>query len=501
MRPASRVGNMAVARNITVGLAILTAALSPQTGQAQSTAEDIRITVGKSIVIDYPVDVSRISTSNPETVDAVAVSTREVLLHAKAHGVCTVVVWSKTGQRTFYNISVEHNLEPLRRLLKETFPGEPIQVQAARDSVSLNGRVSSQQVADRAAALSASLVKAVVNNLTVAPTAVDKQILLRVKFAEINRSVAQNFGLNLISTGALGTPGLASTQQFSPPRVTDLTGRIPGQTDGTTSTFNLTDALNIFAFRPDLNLAATIKALQSENVLQIIAEPNLVTTNGKEASFLVGGEFPVPVLQGGSNAGAVTIQFREFGIRLKFNPQLTVNNTLKMFVQPEVSTIDLANAVTFSGFTIPALATRRMETNIELGPGQSFVIGGLIDDRVTDQMSRIPGLSSIPVLGTIFKSRAENKTKTELIIMVTPEIVDPLNPSDPKPAPVMPREFLSPVQIKPTSSRPAVDPVQSKARKMRAEAKPANGDPAPQPVTGSRSDTPKGAEKTGSESH
>jgi pilus assembly protein CpaC len=208
--------------------------------------------------------------------------------------------------------------------------------------------------------------------------------------------------------------------------------------------WSLTDLLNVFAFRPDLNLGAFIQDLQSQRVLQILAEPNLVTTNGKEASFLVGGEFPVPVLQGGANSGAVTIQFREFGIRLTFNPLITENKTIKMYVKPEVSTIDLANAVTFNGFTIPALSTRRMDTNIELGEGQSFVIGGLLDDRVNDSLSRMPGLASIPVLGALFKSRADNKTKTELIVMVTPEITTPLTATDPKPIPVMPREFLPP---------------------------------------------------------
>lgn len=459
-----------------VALALVAAAPALR---AQSTAEEIRITLGKSIVIDYPVDVARISTSNPEIVDAVAVSTREVLLHAKAHGICTIVVWSKTGQRTFYNISVEHNLEPIRRILKETFPNDTIQIQSARDSITLVGKVSSQNVADRATALAASLSKTVINNLQVNPVDVEKQILLRVKFAELNRSIGKQFGVNLLSTGVLGTPGSVSTGQFGPPRPTTLRGSIPGQTDGTSTEFTLTDALNIFAFRPDLNLATTIRALQQEGVLQIIAEPNLVTTNAKEASFLVGGEFPVPILQGGANSGAVTVQFREFGIRLTFNPQLTSHGTMKMYVKPEVSTIDLANAVTLSGFTIPALATRRMETNIELGPGQSFVIGGLIDDRVTDQMSKIPGLSSIPVLGSLFKSRSENKTKTELLVMVTPEIVDPLNPSDPKPVPVMPNQFLAPLQIKPTSQKGNVDPVKAKARKLRAKE---NGVPSVTPA-------------------
>ena len=491
------------------GLAALAIVAASPTLRAQSTAEEIRITLGKSIVIDYPVDVARISTSNPEIVDAVAVSTREVLLHAKAHGICTIVVWSKTGQRTFYNISVEHNLEPIRRILKDTFPNESIQIQSARDSITLTGVVDSQSVADRATALAASLSKTVVNNLQVTPVGVDKQIMLRVKFAELNRSLGKQFAVNIFSTGALGTPGMVTTGQFGPPQAPALRGTLPGQPSNSPSEFTLTDALNIFAFRPDLNLATTIRALQQEGVLQIIAEPNLITSNAKEASFLVGGEFPVPILQGGANSGSVTVQFREFGIRLTFNPQLTSHGTMKMYVKPEVSTIDLANAVTLSGFTIPALATRRIETNIELGPGQSFVIGGLIDDRVTDQMSRIPGLSSIPVLGTLFKSRAEAKTKTELVVMVTPEIVDPLNPSDPKPAPVMPNQFMAPLQIKPTSQKGNVDPVKAKARKLHANQKATpNTDPnaatAAQPaaaVAEPAIEVAKDAPKTGGESH
>jgi pilus assembly protein CpaC len=426
---------------LPVALALLSAAVWAQ------RAENLTITVGKSIVLDYPEDVRQISTSNPDIVDASPATSREILLHGKATGISTVIIWSKSGQRTFYNVTVEQNLEPLRKLLKETFPNEDIHVQASRDSLSLTGRVSSKDVADRAAALSTSTtIKTVVNNLQIVATAADKQILLRVKFAELNRNRSNQFGLNLISTGATNTIGTVTTQQFSPPRPAELTGSIGAATVGTSSTFTISDALNVFAFRPDLNLAATIRALQSEGVLQILAEPNLVTTNGKEASFLVGGEFPIPVLQGGGNAGAVTIQFREFGIRLTFTPVVTDYKSVKMYVRPEVSTIDLANAVTFSGFVIPALASRRMETNIELGEGQSFVIGGLIDDRVQENMSRIPGLSNIPILGALFKSRTETKSKTELVVMVTPEIVTPLLAGDAGPVPVMPREFLGPVE-------------------------------------------------------
>ena len=443
--------------------AVLLAALAPTVVCGQSSTEELKITVGKSIVVDYPTDVARISTSNPDIVDAVAVSTREVMLHAKSHGASTVVIWARTGQRTFYNVSVEHNLEPIKRILKESYPDEQIQVGSARDSVTLNGRVSDKATSDRVVALVASLSKTVVNNMQIAPNPVDKQILLRVKFAEIDRNVAKSFGVNLISTGAGNTPAGISTGQFAPPRVDSIAGSIPGGLSGTTTHFTLSDILNVFAFRPDLNLAATIKALQNENVLQILAEPNLVTSNGKEASFLVGGEFPIPVLQGGSNAGAVTIQFREFGIRLQFNPLLTANKTLKMYVKPEVSSIDIANSITFGGFRIPALSTRRIESNIELAPGQSFVIGGLLDDRAEESMARIPGLSNIPILGVFFKSRTSSKAKTELIVLVTPEIVDPLNPGDPKPMPVMPREFLGPVTIPGSSATRTPNPKRSAA--------------------------------------
>ncbi|MBI4876259.1 MAG: pilus assembly protein N-terminal domain-containing protein [Acidobacteria bacterium] len=418
-------------------------------GLAWAQSEELRVTAGKSLVIDYPADVVRISTSNPEVVDAVAVTTREILLHARALGNSTVVVWSKSGERTFYNINVEHNLEPLRRLLKETFPNENIQVQAARDSVSLVGKVSSKEVADRATALVTPLVKSVLNNLEAAAPAVEQQVVLRVKFAELNRNVSQSFGVNLISTGLGNTPGSIGTGQFGSPSMPNLRGSIPGKVEGTSSSFSISDVLNVFAFRPDLNLAGFVRALQGQGLLQILAEPNLVTTNGKEASFLVGGEFPIPVMQGGSSSGAVTVQFREFGIRLTFLPQITANGTIKMYVKPEVSTIDLANGVTISGFNIPALATRRMETNIELGEGQSFVIGGLIDDRVTESMSKIPGLAHIPILGVLFKSRQESKQRSELVVMVTPERAQPVRSGDLKALPPMPKEFIGPPVSKP----------------------------------------------------
>jgi len=408
---------------------------------AQAGPEEVRLTVGKSIVIDYPADIARISTSNPDVVDASPVTAREVLLHGKSFGTVTLVVWSKSGQRNFYNIDVEQNLEPLRQLLRETFPKEDIHVQSSRDSLSMTGRVSSKDIADRAAALSSPFAKTIVNNLQLPTPPVEKQILLRVKFAELDRSTSTQFAVNLVSTGAGNTIGRITTGGAPAPTPSILQG---GAGLAANSAFSISDALNIFAFRPDLNLGALVKALQQNNLLQVIAEPNLITTNGKEASFLVGGEFPVPILQGGANSGAVTVQFREFGIRLTFNPSVTENNTLRMYEKPEVSSLDYSNAVSLNGFTIPALSTRRMETNIELGEGQSFVIAGLIDNQVTETLAKIPGLASIPILGTLFKSKQINKNDTELVVLVTPEITMPLQPGEAKPSLPMPREFLPP---------------------------------------------------------
>ena len=443
-----------------LGRAIVLSVLCGLSALCQNV-QDLRLTLGKSIVIDYPADIGRISTSNPEVADYVAVTTREILIHAKSHGTATLIVWARSGQREFYSITVEHNLDPIRKIIKSTFPGEDIQVQAARDTLSLTGVVSSQLVADRAVALVTPLGKSVVNNMRLAPQKAEKQVLLRVRFAELNRNVSRSFGVNLISTGAGNTVGRITSGGTPAP----VPSQIGGGGGGANSSFSISDALNIFAFRPDINLGAFIKALQAEGVLQILAEPNLVTTNGKEASFLVGGEFPVPILQGGSNAGAVTVQFREFGIRLSFTPQVTENGTIKLYVKPEVNTIDLANSVSIGGFSIPALATRKIETNIELGEGQSFVIGGLMDDRVTDTMSKIPGLSSIPLLGSLFKSRTENRSNSELIVLVTPEITTPLSASDPRPKIEFPKEFME--HSSPKATPHVAAPANSKGKRPK----------------------------------
>lgn len=421
-------------RWVPVTLAVLLGAgmLSAQ------AAEDLRLTLGKSVVIDYPSDVRQISTSNPEIIDASPVTTREILLHAKGLGNATMVVWSRGGERTFYNVTVDLNLDSLRKMLKDTFPAETITLESSRDSISLNGRVGAKEVADRAIALSATFGKTVVNNLQVS-SPIEKQILLRVRFAELDRQRQAQYGVSLFGfPGAgKGATALGSTTGTTPPF--NISSKNP--TTGVT-TYTIPQALNVLAFNPYYDLGAIIQALQAENILQILAEPNLMATNGKEAYFLVGGEFPVPILQGGGNAGAVTVQFREFGIRLRFTPVVTENKTIKIHVAQEVSTLDIANSIILSGIRIPGLSTRRAETDVELAEGQSFVIAGLLDNREQESLAKIPIIGDIPVLGALFRSKQDAKARTELLVLVTPEISQPLNPNDPKPEIAMPRDFL-----------------------------------------------------------
>jgi pilus assembly protein CpaC len=406
-------------------------------------AEDLRLTVGKSIVIDYPSEIRQISTSNPEIIDASPVTTKEILIHGKGLGNATMIVWSRAGDRTFYNITVDLNLDPLRKILRETFPNEAIVPTSTRDSIALNGDISNKDVGDRAVALSATFGKTVVNNLHLPAAPIEKQILLRVKFAELDRQKEDQFGVTLLGVAGQ-TAASTSTGQFG-------STSIQPSTPGAPLTFTIPQALTAFAFDSKLNLGAFVKALQSNNILQILAEPNLVTTNGKEAYFLVGGEFPVPILQGGTSGG-ISVSFKEFGIRLRFTPTITAHGTIKLALKQEVSTIDTANGVTVNGFSIPALATRRAETDVELGDGQSFVIAGLLDNRETDAFSKIPIISSIPILGNLFKTKDENKQRTELVVIVTPEITQPLAPGDHQPEITFPRQFL--VRLQPSDIQP-----------------------------------------------
>ncbi len=423
------------ALTVLLGIATLLGTLP---AAAQSEGQALHIFVGKSVVINLQTPVTRILSSNPAVIETLATSPTQVVVEGKAAGSSSLILWDTAGHSQMLDVTVDVNVASLRNAIEQTYPNEKITVQSDGAHLILTGTVSDTKIVDEVGKM-AGLYSAVVNSLTVAPVH-EQQVLLEVKFAEVDRTKLQQLGFNFFSTGAANTIGSVSTQQFSPPNLSSN-----GSSGGAvaSSSVTLTDLLNIFAFRPDLNLGATIRDLEGKSVLQILAEPNLLALNGQKASFLAGGEFPVPIVQGGQSIGVVTIQFRPFGVRLEFTAFVGKDDVIRLHVVPEVSTLDFSNAAIISGFTVPALSTRRAETEIELRNGQSFGIAGLLDNRAQAQLSKVPGIGDIPILGNLFRSKTISRSNSELVVLVTPHIVDPVKLNNPPPTPpVNPMKFL-----------------------------------------------------------
>jgi len=412
----------------------------------QTTASrELSVTVGKSVLVDSPQIIERISVANGDLAEAVAITPREVLINGKAPGETSLIVWQQGGNRLFFDLTVQRNesrIDDIRREMAVEMGNQNVTLSVDGDTVFVRGTVQDLTTAQRAVQIASTLGKPV-NLLKVNIPGTDAQILLKVRFADVDRSATEQLGLNLFSTGGLGgTLGTVTTGQFPSAQVIPQVG-VAGAP--TFPTLTLSNALNVFLFRSDLNLGATIAALQSKNLLQILAEPNVLAINGRSASFLAGGEFPFPNLQGGgAGLGAVTIQFREFGVRINFTPTITPRGTIRLLVAPEVSSLDFANGLIFQGFTIPALSTRRVSTEIELDDGQTFAIGGLLDNRDTETYNRVPGLGDIPFFGKLFRSRQITKNNSELLVMVTPELVRPIPKDAPRPDLNRPGTFLEP---------------------------------------------------------
>ena len=408
---------------------------------SRDTANDLSVTVGKSALVDFTKPVIRVAVGLGDVAEATAVSPTEVMINGRAPGNTSLIVWEQGGERQFFNVAVhpsraasEDTLTALRRELKVALPGQNITIASENNLVFLRGTVSDLASSDRAVQMASSAGK-VVNLLYVNVPQAPPQILLKVRFASVDRNSSHQLGINIFSTGAANTIGTVTTGQFSPPSVSSPT---------TSPIATISQALNIFLFRPDLNLGATIEAMEQQGLVELLAEPNIIAEDGKQASFLAGGEFPYPTIQGtaGGVGGAITIAFKEFGIRLNFIPTITPRGTIRLQVAPEVSALDFTQAVTISGFVEPAITVRRVNTEVELNEGQSFAIGGLLDNRETQTFTKIPFIGSIPILGKLFQSIQKNRTNTELIVIVTPEIVAPINAGQPLPELNYPEKFM-----------------------------------------------------------
>ncbi len=411
-------------------------------------AAPLRVMVGKSLLINTSDRLKRVSVTDPSVADAMVVTPTQILVHGRSAGEVSLLIWDELERSRSFDLRVDVDVSAANEEIQKIFPSQRITVSPSRSAIVLSGHVDTEDTSKRAGLIAAAYSKNVVNVLTFGPVGAE-EVLLEVKFAEVDRAAVTQLGANLFLPGLGNTVALSQTGQFGSLTVTNTaqttttTGTGANTTTTTTTTatpptVHITDFLNLFIARTDINVGAVIKALQQKNLLQILAEPNLIAVNGKEASFLAGGQFPFPLVQPGQGFTAVTIQFKDFGVKLQFTPLIMPNGNIYLKVAPEVSTLDFANALTISGFTIPALSTRRAETEFELQDGQSFVIAGLMDNRVTSITSKVPGLGDIPVLGNFFKSKSLQKSNAELMVLCTvhrisPTATPPTGPRNPQP--------------------------------------------------------------------
>lgn len=401
--------------------------------QHPANGDTLHILAGQSLILHGTVPMKRVFVGNPLVLSSFNSSPTEILLTAKAPGVTSLAVWDANGQNQLYTVSVDVDPSQIQRALENWYPGMGLTATGVAEYLVVSGALPTQDMVDALTKSLEKYTKTYVNGVGVEPVR-PKQVELRLQIIEVDRTKLDQFAVNFVR---------------------------PGRTFAATGTGAFTDPLNLTIGWLKESMRIDIQALAQQSVLQILAEPTLTTLSGGTAKFLSGGEFPVPVAQSigaGGSAPTVTIQFRPYGVKVDFLPQINPDGTIRLKVAPEVSTLDYGNAVTISGFTIPALATRRADTEIELKDGQSFVLSGLLDHRTIENLGRVPGVSRVPILGDFFKSRNNTHSLTELVFVVTANIIDPLVGQKPTATPknvspfITEQEFDDEVHRKQTSN-------------------------------------------------
>ena len=469
-----------------------------QNASGQSApVEKWTVTVGKSLLMDSPLPIERLSVADGNLADAVAIGPKEVLINGKTPGETSLIVWQKGGSRLIYDLVVRISpvrLDAVRQQLAREYPDEDINVTFDNDTIFVRGTVKDVVAAARVIAIATTLGKPV-DLLRVEVPPSEAQILVKVRFANVDRSATLNLETDFAS-GAFNQTTAAGVGS-------------PISTNGG-QTVTLANAVNFFLFRKDINLAAALQLLANKSQLEMLAEPTVPAINGKQAFFTAGGEFPFPMIQPGAAGAVVTLSWREYGVRLNFLPIVTPRGTIRLQVQPEVSSLDYTHAVTLQGFTIPALTTRRVQTEIELESGQSFVIAGLIDNQTSESLSKVPGIGDIPILGKLFQSKNVTRNNSELLVIVTPEIVRPIPAEQPVPELKFVKPFLppntegplghpgmdktGPVPVNPPSKTIPIEQLLQQQRQGQPDAapNPAQSQPAPAPPAAPPAASPSG---------
>lgn len=380
----------------------------------------VNVLVGQSRVINFDRPVGRFSVSNPEIAEAVLVTPDQVLVNGKGFGQVNFIAWEQSGgEYLVFDVYVRANLSLIDSQMRALFPKDDIRLSQANGSVVMSGSVSDPATATQAQSVVEAAGFKTVNMLT-SPVKNMMQVQLQVRVAEVSRNKAKDLGSSFTSTGnsTVGYVSGGGPASMAPSTLPALNTSFIGS------------AVNLFLFNNAIGMAAYIRALQTQGALRSLAEPNLIAMDGQQASFLAGGEFPIPIVQGGASGNSVSIVFKEYGIRLNFKPTIIDEDHIRLELEPEVSTIDFSNGVRFEGFLIPALRTRRAKTSVELRDGQSFALAGLLDNNETRSLSKVPVLGDIPVLGALFKSKSFQKQETELMFIVTAQLVKPVNRDD-----------------------------------------------------------------------
>jgi pilus assembly protein CpaC len=420
-----------ITRRVSLIVASLILVLVNSAAQAQETSYKasfkqnkepiaVNVLVGQSRVINFDRPVGRFSVSNPDIAEAILVTPDQVLVNGKAFGQVNFIAWEQSGgQYLVFDVYVRTNLSLIDSQIRALFPKDDIRVSQANGSVVLSGSVTDPKTSAQVqSVVEAAGFKTV--NMLASPVKNMAQVQLQVRVAEVSRNRLKDLGTSYAYQGGVGRSGVYANSGSGPSALTDVT---KGVVSGT-----LSSALNLFVMGG--NTLSMIHALQTQGALRELAEPNLIAMDGEQASFLAGGEFPVPIVQGGTDKTTVTIVFKEYGVRLNFKPTIIDEDHIRLELEPEVSTIDFANGVKFDGFLIPALKTRRAKTGVELRDGQSFALAGLLDNSETRSLSKVPVLGDVPVLGALFKSKSYQKNETELMFIVTAQMVKPVNRDD-----------------------------------------------------------------------
>ncbi|MBU0640806.1 MAG: type II and III secretion system protein family protein [Planctomycetes bacterium] len=392
----------------------------------------INVPVNKSVLVDFNVPLREVRVAKADIAEAAVTSPKQIILTGKTFGTTQMVVWLNENDQRIFNVAVDIDLDRLQASIRSTVPRAKVKAHAVLDSVVLAGTVPDAEAAQHIMEIAQIYSSQVVNHMRVAGV---QQILLRCTVAEVNRSAMRQLGFN----GWIGGDnlhdvfGVNQLGGINPVNIGGAAGWGPiGGANATAIPFGtdqglglpLQQASTLSLGFPRVQMQVFIQALRENGLLRVLAEPNLVTINGQEASFLAGGELPIPL----ATDEKIKIEWKEFGVRLNFTPAVLSPDIIRLQVAPEMSELDYSNAVTFGGFVLPGITSRRVQTVVELGPGQTFAIGGLLSERTRGVTRKVPGLGDLPVLGPLFSSVEYQWDETEFVVLVTPEMVAPITP-------------------------------------------------------------------------